>query len=207
MARVLRRLPYVHSAATRPPLLKGRARTFQIVIHLGIAPLRFRDETDAPPPPTVRPVPVVLDSGLSHGLLLRTSHVRHLSNTPTPLYTVDDFTTTGDEARLVRRGSWPTAESSDEGIPTRRARVWLYPNRPGSWEIAPTLPPVPLVLTGGIMIAPRDDLTPPEMRSPLLGLRGLDECGLVTLMHRQHLDAWVGRPWWWELLAAARAPR
>lgn len=210
MPRLLRRLPFHHAKTARPDLAPGaRASGCQIVIHLGIAPMARPGEPQHVPPPDLNPVPVVLDTGFTHGLLLRTGHLARLT-APESRYTTADFdATTGGKVRLVRRKAPGEAGSPKGGeeVRARHARVWVYPNTPGSWRWPADCAPVFLPLPHGIIIAPTDDLTPAEMRCPLLGLGGLDDCGLFVRAWAKHLDVWAGRPRWWEVLASALRER
>jgi len=199
--RILRRLPYIHET-NRPQLLAGRARRRQIMLHVGIAPLAQPSESAEVPPPTIRAIPLVLDTGFTHSLLLRQSHLRHLTLTPTVSYRDSDFRLTGRNVDLIRRRTPAAAVAGSEqvSVPTRYARLWFYPNITGSWEIDSKAEPTFMRSSSELIIAPSDDLTPSGMASPLFGLGGINDCDLFTLAYAGHLDLWTGRPWWWRFL-------
>jgi hypothetical protein len=104
------------------------------------------------PEKNIPKIPALLDSGHNSNFAIQHRHLREWSGI--------------DPAALRLLGS---GDIGEQPIRLHQAVIWLYPNVPGTRDIAADKPPHLLQMKRGIAVYPHDAV-PPGPRLPLLGL-------------------------------------
>ena len=159
MAVILRDLPYFDEETT--VLVQAQpvpVRPSQIILWASVSEIGLSE-----PGSDILPIPVILDTGLSHNFSIQTEQL---------------FDWVGlDPSRLPLLGAVTLVGkriAEGEGLPVlqrRSAAVWLHRNRPGHRDALRKDRPFRLELEGEIIIYPRKMIGAPGL--PALGLRGL----------------------------------
>jgi hypothetical protein len=145
--KILDRLPFsaTPSEAWTPDRLVT-VRPYQIIITVSLA---VREQTE--PAPGLPRFPAILDTGNNHNFAIREEQLRSWT-------------------RISSLESRHHITVQGRPIPLMNARLWLFPNEPGSAAMSGRAP-FRLAMPEGIAVFPED--LPNSARLPILGLRAV----------------------------------
>jgi hypothetical protein len=159
VAVILRDFPYFDEETQ--VIVQGQVvpvRSSQIIVWASVSEISL-----SKPPSAIPPIPVVIDTGLSHNFSIQAEQlIDWVGIDPTRLPLLGAVSLVGK--RIAEGEALPVLQR-------RSAAVWLHRNQPGQRDVLRKDRPFRLELEGGIIVYPQRMIGAPRL--PALGLRGL----------------------------------